>query len=129
MINIRNNVFETNSSSTHSIAICTKSDYEDFVSKKLYYVKSCKVQKHFVSWEELIELINTKQIYFSDSDYDSLIHSHQDNDIETVEEILFDNDICTIDTYFKEDLESFEEEFTTPNGETVVAFGYYGYDG
>ena len=25
--------------------------------------------------------------------------------------------------------ESFEEEFTTPSGDNMVVFGYYGYDG
>ena len=31
--------------------------------------------------------------------------------------------------YISEYYEEFEEKFTTPNGEKVVAFGYYGYDG
>lgn len=34
---IRFNVFETNSSSTHSICICTKEEYEDFKNGKYYY--------------------------------------------------------------------------------------------
>ena len=29
-INIRNNVFETNSSSSHSLCVCTKEEYEKF---------------------------------------------------------------------------------------------------
>jgi hypothetical protein len=37
MIQVRNGVFETNSSSTHSICICTKSDYEKWKNGELVY--------------------------------------------------------------------------------------------
>lgn len=36
--------------------------------------------------------------------------------------IIFWNEWC-------EDWETFEESFTTENGDTVIAFGYDGYDG
>ena len=35
MIQIRRGVFETNSSSTHTITICTKAEYEDFKQGRL----------------------------------------------------------------------------------------------
>ena len=37
MIQIRRGVFETNSSSTHSICVCTEQQYKDFEDGKLYY--------------------------------------------------------------------------------------------
>ena len=37
MRQIRTGVFETNSSSTHSIVICTKEDYQGFVDGELMY--------------------------------------------------------------------------------------------
>lgn len=36
-INIRNNVFETNSSSVHTLCICTKEEYEKFKNGELLY--------------------------------------------------------------------------------------------
>ena len=37
MFSIRNNVFETNSSSTHSLCVCTEEEYKKFVSGKIVY--------------------------------------------------------------------------------------------
>ena len=36
-IRIRRNLFETNSSTTHSLTICTQEDYDKFKAGKLYY--------------------------------------------------------------------------------------------
>jgi hypothetical protein len=49
-------------------------------------------------------------------------------DEEYVNELLEDNDFYSYENYGR-DFEWFEQEFTTPSGETVVAFGYSGYDG
>ena len=48
---------------------------------------------------------------------------------DELEEYFKDNEIYTFDNYDNDYLESFTEEFTTPNGDTVVSFGQYGYDG
>ena len=37
MISIRRNVFETNSSSTHSITMCTQSDFDKWKNGELYW--------------------------------------------------------------------------------------------
>lgn len=37
MVQIRKNVFETNSSSTHSVVMCDEKTWEDFAAGKLYY--------------------------------------------------------------------------------------------
>ena len=95
---IRRNTFETNSSSTHSLTMCTKDDYEKWKNGELVY--DC--------WDdELIE--PSKQLPDEDR--------HYDNQYQTPEE-FFNNS----------DYETFEENFTTPNGEEVIAFGYYGYN-
>ena len=39
------------------------------------------------------------------------------------------NEIYTYDNYSDEYLEWFEDTYETKNGETIVAFGQYGYDG
>lgn len=37
MLKIRKNIFETNSSSTHSICICSEEEYADWIKGKLLY--------------------------------------------------------------------------------------------
>lgn len=96
---VRRNTFETNSSSTHSLTMCTKDDYEKWKNGELVYDR----------WDD--GLINpTEQLPDEDQYYDK--------QYQTPEE-FFNN------PYY----ETFKEEFTTPNGEEVIAFGYYGYDG
>lgn len=100
-IQIRSNVFETNSSSTHSIAICTEDDY-----------------KAFKEGEKLIDR-NSLKLYNSVEEGMAQDEWAEEEDFMTYEEF---------EEYVSEYYEEFEEKFTTPNGEKVVAFGYYGYD-
>ena len=87
---MRTGIFETNSSSTHSIAICTEDDYKAFKKgKKLIDRNSLKL-------------------------YDSVEEGMAKDKWAEEEDFM---------TY-----EEFEEKFTTPSGDKVVAFGYYGYD-
>ena len=54
-----------------------------------------------------------------------------DNEV-SVKDLFVEKNILTSDEYFdryNEYLETFVEYYTTPKGEDVVAFGYYGYDG
>ena len=48
---------------------------------------------------------------------------------EVDDEYLREMDFISFDDEGSEYLEGFYEEFTTPSGETIVAFGEYGYDG
>ena len=113
----RYNVFETNSSSTHNLVMCSENEFKDFEAGKTYY---CRWEvrdrnKNVVIFEE-------GKFYPKDeveSYYESLGKSMEDAyDMETYEYIM-DNDY----------LESFEETYTTPNGDVVYAFGNFGYDG
>ena len=44
MLQIREGCFETNSSSTHSLIMCSESQYKDWVDGKIYY---CQWGEHF----------------------------------------------------------------------------------
>ena len=126
MIQIRRNVFETNSSSTHSITMCMKSDYDKWVKNQVWFVDSCKGL--FLSWDELIEHITKKQ-YVDIDDVETIKRDYADGYIERVEDMLADYDIYSYNSWRdqkKPELERFKDEFTTPSGETVVSFGYYG---
>lgn len=97
---IRINTFETNSSSTHSITMCSKSDYEKWKKGELLYDR----------WHDKL---------VSPEDKNSEVE-YTDKDYFTFEE-FFD--------YYSEYYDVYTESCKTPSGEEVVAFGYYGYDG
>ena len=128
MIQIRRNVFETNSSSTHSITMCTMDDYNKFMQYKVYLVDRCSSPKPMMTFDEVIEFLRSKS--FMDADAEATVREMYNNDdTEGVGDYLRDYDVYDCDTYDRDYLEDFYEEFTTPGGETIVAFGQYGYDG
>ena len=128
MIQIRQNVFETNSSSTHSMTMCMKSDYVEFAKGTKYYVHWHSAPKKFMPFEEVIQWMTETNKLDSDA-VETLQSMYTNNDLDGVAEYLMDYEVYTQDTYDDNDYEDFYEEFTTPNGETVVTFGHYGYSG
>lgn len=120
MKTIRVGVFETNSSSTHSITICLKSDYTKWKKNKNVLIDFEKGK--VMTREELIET------WKKDKDYANVDW----NDKEEVDDIfdeLFYDEIMTYKRYQERGLEEFYKEFKAPNGEVIVAFGQYGYEG
>lgn len=125
MIQVRNGVFETNSSSTHSLTMMMKSDYEKWQNDELYLYNGsgfgwdfCKPEKNgLYTRDETIKFIKNNRYY----------KNIEDNEIDY--EIIRDCDFISWDDEGNEYLESFYEEFVTPSGETIVAFGEYGYSG
>lgn len=101
MRQIRRNVFETNSSSTHSITMCMKSEYDKWVEGGLVWSR----------WgDRLVPITPDVKASMDDGDGDYLTYD-QFNDYDYI------------------DFETFEESYTTPSGEQIISFGYYGYDG
>lgn len=128
MLQIRRNVFETNSSSTHSITMCSKDDYDRWDSGEVYlnegwWLKDNESKyknKKFVTRDEAIDIIKCSG---GDIEYDNEYYESFDKYIAEEYEIY------TIDEYFENDyLENFYESYTTDSGETIIAFGQYGYD-
>lgn len=119
---IRRGVFETNSSSTHSLTMMMKSDYERWEKENLYLFKGYTygwdfdkpIDGHFYTKDEAIKF--TKRYKYYDEN-------------DGLGESLRDAGFISWDDEGSEYLESFYSEFTTPSGETIVAFGEYGYDG
>lgn len=114
MLQIRNNVFETNSSSTHSICITTKNKFQEWVNGNVYYSSWCD---KFVDKDEVINEANKiKSEYYNEDDDVNRIRQDEVG-AYTFEEIVNDN--CL--TYF-------QEEYTSPSGDEIVVFGQYGND-
>ena len=121
---IRYGVFETNSSSVHSLTMCNGEDYKKWKDGKILYDKwnDC-----FITKDEAIEKLkklkwNSGELWYPNVNWD--------NDDE-VDKVFKKEKIKTYDEFFDDydyDYETFVDFYTTPNGEEVVAFGYYGSD-
>ena len=119
---IRRGVFETNSSSTHSLTIMMKSDYERWHDEKLYFYEGGwgwgfkePVKNNLYTRDEAVEFAKSHRYYKDEKELNNAI--------------LRDMGFISWDDKGNEYLEGFYSEFTTPSGETIVAFGEYGYDG
>lgn len=119
---IRRGVFETNSSSTHSIAMCSGEEYDKWCSGNLLFWVG---KKKFGTKEDIIEEL--KELTRWDN---SLMYPDVNWDDDSVVADIFDSEeIQTSDEFFDDEyLETFEETYHTSNGEEVVAFGKFGYD-
>jgi hypothetical protein len=130
---IRRGVFETNSSSIHSLTMCTKSDYDRWKTEGLYlyldygyeypdYNKP--IRHHFYTRQEAIAFVKLSE-YAPNEGFDW-------NDDEQVEEFLYKRNFYHYEHYWNRlcrYFESFSQTMTTSNGEDIIAFGHYGFDG
>lgn len=119
---IRRGVFETNSSSTHSLTMMMKSDYDRWQTEQLYLYEggygwefNKPIKNNLYTKDEVMKFAKNNRYY----------HGEEEIDNETMRDMGF----ISWDDEGSEFLEGFYEEFTTPSGETIVAFGEYGYDG
>ena len=100
MIQIRQGVFETNSSSTHALAICTQEEWE-------------KLQ----SGEYLVNQYDINNIISKDD-------PRAINDPDSCSEYYTTHgELIDMSEY-----EFFTRHFKTPSGDEMVAWGYYGCD-
>ena len=120
---IRRGVFETNSSSTHSLTMMMKRDYDRWRTENLYLFDGSgwgwefnkPVYNHLYTRDEAVEFVKKNKYYKGEAVID--------------EELLSDAEFISWENSGDDYLEEFYQEFTTPSGEVVVAFGEYGYDG
>ena len=130
MKQIRRNVFETNSSSVHSITMCLEDIYDKWVNDEVYFYDSTyklpEGRDKFFTWDDMLEFMRN-ELNVDEEDIKALIEA-KENDESEFTSILQDSDFYTADSYesYNEDCESYAEVFTTPLGERVVAFGYAG---
>lgn len=129
MRQVRVGTFETNSSSTHSITMCSDSEYQAWESGKLLHVEdswgsdSEYAKKDFVTFDEARDIIlKNRYAGVSPADVtDDFIREHGHEYSIYTYDYFFEN--------YRSGLEYYVETHTTPGGEKVVAFGMYGYDG
>lgn len=141
---IRKNTFETNSSSTHSLSICSEEEFEKFKNGETLFdgwkeeFKSKQealesiLEDHSV--ESIIEDYIEYEGYFDKEDYEQATQEEKDRMFDEALEwyLSSQTDYKDYDHYIgdeQEDYETFEQHYITTNGDKIVAFGYYGYDG
>ena len=109
-LSVRSGVFETNSSSTHSLTMADEDDFELFEKGVLLYTGD-------VWWEEAREYMEKigKEINSCTP--------------EEALDALLNEDFGTYETVFSEDdeLESFIESFVSKSGDRIIAFGKFGF--
>lgn len=111
---IRRGVFETNSSSVHSLTMCSDDDFQKWKDGDVLF---WRWEKKFSTKDELMKRL-TRQ--YDDIDW---------NNEEEIETLFSELEISTYDKYFNEnDFETFKQEYTTPSGDKVIGFGFYGHD-
>lgn len=155
MKTIRNNVFETNSSSTHSLTIVPEEEFEKFKNCDLL-LDYCAFVSAEDEYKNVMENLESCENNMSDDYratykteltfekfkevlsklcYGDLSYYHREGareDIQTHYDAVkaaLGEDIVTYRTMGGEEYETFERHYTTKSGDKIVAFGYYGYDG
>ena len=113
---IRRNVFETNSSSTHSLVMAVKSEFDKWVGGEVYYCN------YWYSWnrpEDKDRFVRGR--FYPVAEVDAYFDS--------IDEKRDTYDFCTYDEFCDSDLEVEDYSYATPNGEVIKAVAKYGYDG
>jgi hypothetical protein len=145
MKQIRRNVFETNSSSTHTLAICTEDEYKDwkdgkllfnkwnetFVKNSINITKQDKVEaeeryntykgKYYKDWSELTEAEREEYTY-------NYIAQQRRQE----KSFSFEEDGLTYQEFMQncnnDGLETETSHYTSPSGDKLVITCAYGYN-
>lgn len=110
MKTIRKGIFETNSSSTHSICICTDEELEAWKNNEIFYDGY-----EFIKKEKLLEDIYRTEFESDEDILEELLRKPREFDVDT-----FDS--------WGENYETDFTDYLTPKGEHINIFCYYGYD-
>lgn len=133
---VRCGVFETNSSSTHSLTMCSEQQYEDWKAGKILF--NCWNDKFVDNYQ-----LTTSQMADAERDYENEklkywkdwkdLSDEEKNDYYVHYAIKYGLKSSGCQTFkeWNEDysLETFVDRYTSESGDKIVAFGKYGYDG
>ena len=125
MIKIRYDVFETNSSSVHTLCVAQNEEIDKLKREELLVNRMWDRSGYLITYEDALhELIDVVHKYGHEDEI-KIINS---GDKEEIYRLMREYDIAEcFDSYLEtEYLEPYEEEFTTENGDRVLVFGRYG---
>ena len=117
MIKIRRNVFETNSSMTHSLVLMSPEEYDEWKLGRLYIHRWFGTDT-MMTYDEIIKELKGRGRYVDHLDID-----------EINELALRDLDMVCLQSWL-DDTAYFEHFYTNQmiDNQLVYAFGYYGHD-
>lgn len=115
MISLRRNTFETNSSSIHSLTVCSKSNYDSWVDGNMYWDRRN---------EKLVSKDEVEKKYKEHCDYEKA-HGNEPDEFEYWAEQYYTYEKYQDYIY----METYKVNYTSESGDNIVIFGYYGYDG
>ena len=140
MFQIRKGVYDTNSSSVHSITIVPTEEYMEFKRGERWInfnylcgksTTSKFKSKTLVTLDEIIDILYKTTDHGFRGTADSLKEAQENGDYESIHQTIdsypYNRMFCSYCDYGS-DYERFSESYTTKNGDNITAFGYYGMD-
>ena len=128
MRQVRRNIFETNSSSVHSLTICKREDYERWKTDGTYMYKDGD-DVHFVSRGEAIERYNffcpVMRNYFGTDPIDTDYMTDEEIDEKLARMRMFSYE--SWEKKYNEDFETYAERVNIDSSGDYFIFGYYGH--
>lgn len=115
-VQIRQGVFETNSSSTHAVSVCTKQQWDDYKTGKLWMNMNLQLLPVEDAQEYNNDCVAAAKARCERGGYNFYM---SDIEHELYHPYDYDWECCNYEWY--------DQEFTLDNNK-VVAFSYYGYD-
>lgn len=142
MLQVRQGVFETNSSSTHTLNICTQEEFDAWIAKDS---DICFIGEawgdfdpskfngaEFVTKQEVLNRAIEANKEHEDKEYYKIYDIEhffeKPEDKWYSESDAEDENVYLAEDYESDTLEYYERKFTTPSGDKMVAFGMYGQD-
>lgn len=148
MINIRAGVFETNSSSVHSLVLCTQDDYRAWINGdkllNVYYHDNWAWKHWDQDAHKYVEttkgmppqFVTPEEAAYYDEyyPYPPMEDRGWGYSTDFIDENgkYHERKFLTFREYqesYGSDFTTFEDTYITPSGEEIMGFGYYGYDG
>lgn len=139
ILQIREGVFETNSSSTHTITICSEKTFDEWTAENsdiVYVGDSYDFSfdgRNFVTKEEVLEKVaenNALQVMEGKEPYydiENFFDPEANSTTYTCQSQAAECGVYTFEEWREDEyLETYVKDYTTENGEKVVAFGKYG---
>lgn len=133
---IRRGVYETNSSSTHSLTMCSEEEFEQWKNGELLFDEwgsESFVKANSLSDDDkkyAVQDYENHKDEFS-KDWSDLSESAKEKYYTKYakENNIVDEDAKTYEEWRHSNLETFVDRYTSKSGDKIVAFGKYGYDG
>lgn len=129
MLQVRQGVFETNSSSTHSITIVPQSEFNEWENGDTYFndgwwYNSTNLIKDntFITKDEAISLVMTSDYLPESNPYE--MSKEELDELFADEYSIYSYEKFLHDSY----LESYVECYASEHGDNIVAFGQYGHN-